>query len=229
MSLNTKIQGIFHNIIASQNCQLSTSLVMASDTLPLDARTEALATFSLKKQANYRTLMKGHPPVDPTAVKGSRKVFDYFDKNPSQKGNRSALLSVTPDWQLLTINHCSFLIVKVAQPNGSTLYENKGCGKACIVVWTIPDDIYELWNTEPLVLGSNSEVDSDASGDSFHGTEIICLSNHNHNGSGSNIDVKLSSSMIELDLHCGDDHIIAKVMDKGKGIEKHHLILKMPP
>ncbi|KAI6147768.1 hypothetical protein BKA82DRAFT_4014921 [Pisolithus tinctorius] len=94
---------------------------------------------------------------------------------------------------------------------------------------TIPDDIYELWNTEPLVLGSDSEVDSDASGESFHGTEIVCLSDHNHDGSSSNINVKLSSLMIELDLHYGDDHIIAKVMGKGKGVEKHCLILEMPP
>ncbi|KAI6153022.1 hypothetical protein BKA82DRAFT_4349403 [Pisolithus tinctorius] len=230
MSLNTKIQGIFHNIITSQNCQLLTSLVMGSNTLPSDACTEALATFSLKKQADYRKLTKGHPPINPTAVKGSHKgligsnyqatapksstifhvqsvgiaicridkdgylknpmapsgksywssiqlmrncscfisaapsaggiqndsswmhpdvnrqlhqwfpqVFDYFDKNPSQKGNRSASLSVTPDWQLLTINHCSFLIIKVAQPNRSTLYENKGHGKAHIVVCKLKD------------------------------------------------------------------------------------------
>ncbi|KAI5992004.1 hypothetical protein F5J12DRAFT_915549 [Pisolithus orientalis] len=322
MSLNMKIQGIFCNIIASQNCQLLTSLVMGSNTLPSDTHAEALAMFSSKKQANYRKLMKGHPPINPAAVKGSHKglmgsnhqamapksstifhvqsvgivicridkdgylknlmapsgksywssiqlmrncgcfisaapgaggiqidpswmhpnvnrqlhqwfpqVFNYFDKNPSCKGNRSASLSVTPDWQLLTINHHSFLIIEVTQPNRSTLYENKGCGKACIVVCqrTIPDNIYELWNTEPLVLGSDSKVDSDMSGDSFHGTEIICLSDHNHNGSGSNIDVKLSSLMIELNLHCGDDCIVAKVMDKGKGTERHCLILKTPP
>ncbi|KAI6144010.1 hypothetical protein BKA82DRAFT_4359144 [Pisolithus tinctorius] len=293
---------------------------MGSDTLPSYACAEALAMFSSKKQANYRKLTKGHPPINPTAVKGSCKgligsnhqamapksstifhaqsvgivkdgylknpmapsgksywssiqlmkncgcfisaapstggiqvnsswthpnvnrqlcqwfpqVFDYLDKNPSQKGNRSASLSMTPDWQLLTINHCSFSIIEVTQPNGSTLYENKGHGKACIeecTLWfvsqrTILDDIYELWNTELLVLG---KVDSDMSGDSFHGTEIICLSNHNHDGSGSDIDVMLSSSMIELNLHCGDNHIVAKVMDKGKGIEKHCLILKTPP
>ncbi|KAI6101458.1 hypothetical protein EDD16DRAFT_1716576 [Pisolithus croceorrhizus] len=118
-------------------------------------------------------------------------VFQYLDENSNQKRNSSGHpQSKMPDWQLLMCHQGLFSIVQVVQPNGSTLLENKGHGKAGVAestLWfasqkAVPDDIYESWNTEPIVVGSNSDADSY----SFSAIDMDVIS---ISGTGSNSDI----------------------------------------
>ncbi|KAI6114825.1 hypothetical protein EDD16DRAFT_1709070 [Pisolithus croceorrhizus] len=136
-----------------------------------------------------------------------------------------------PDWRLLMCHQGLFSIVQVVQPNGSTLLENKGRGKVGIAestLWfasqkAVPDDIYESWNTEPVVVGSDSDADS--CNFSVADTDIISISGTGSNsGNGSDIEDKLSSSMIDLELN---DHAIrAVLLDRRKHAAKQQ---KTPP
>ncbi|KAI5995590.1 hypothetical protein EDD15DRAFT_2423402 [Pisolithus albus] len=310
---NGKILGLFRNLTAIQQ----------RTTVPLAARSEALATFSSQKRAEYKKLAKGPAPANPTKVSqkvhistGSNyaqsrsdssssifhvssvamivcgigkdgnlrrpkapagktyfsevqsmrnrrcfipstaggnvpinsswsftdvdkqlrewfpHVFQYLDEHLNRKrGSSGHPHSKMPDWQLLMCHRGLFSIVQVVRPNGSTLMENKGRGKAGIAdstLWfasrkAVPDDIYESWNTEPIVVGSDS--DSDSYDFSANDTDVISISGTGSNsGNASDIDVKLSSSMIDLEL---DDHSTrAVLLDRGKGVAKQQ---KTPP
>ena len=115
-----------------------------------------------------------------------------------------------------------FTIVQVFKPNGSTLYENKGRLKANVadsMLWfgkwshqcsntisdilllatrkAIPDDVYDSWNKEPSIVGSDSsEIESPGMNDKKDTDDIISIhgSDTSH---GSDIDIKLTSSLQE--------------------------------
>jgi len=171
-------------------------------------------------------------------------VFAYLAKAPQkQPGWSSSQLLHQPKWLVLVCSGNSFSIMKVAESNGSTLFENKGHGKAGIAdsalwfgEWTashsscgrmfdsyyffmtrksIPDEIYDSWNKELLIIGSDSEIESDLF-DDFQDSgppvadDIISISTD----SASDLDIKLSSSMFDLALNT-----VPK--DKGKSIKKY--------
>lgn len=159
-------------------------------------------------------------------------IFQYLDEHSNRKRSSSGHpRSEMPDWQLLMCHRGLFSIVQVVYPNGSTLLENKGRGKAGIAestLWfasrkAIPDDIYESWNTEPIVVGSDS--DSESYDFSANDTDVISISGTGSNsGNASDIDVKLSSSMIDLELNDHAAHVV--LLDRGKGAAKQQ---KTPP
>ncbi|KAI6017251.1 hypothetical protein BKA83DRAFT_23524 [Pisolithus microcarpus] len=159
-------------------------------------------------------------------------IFQYLDEHSNRKRSSSVhLRSEMPDWQLLMCHRGLFSIVQVVYPNRSTLLENKGRGKAGIAestLWftsrkAIPDDIYKSWNTEPIVVGSDS--DSESYDFSANDTDVISISGTGSNsGNASDIDVKLSSSMINLELNDHAAHVV--LLDRGKGATKQQ---KTPP
>ncbi|KAI6096040.1 hypothetical protein F5141DRAFT_1067892 [Pisolithus sp. B1] len=153
---NRKILGLFHNL-------------QHQTTLSLDARAEALAMLSSQKKVEYKQLPKGPTLINP--AKGSQKAHIPTGSSHTQSQLDSS-------------------IFHVVQPNGSTLLENKGHGKAGVAestLWfasqkAVPDDIYESWNTEPVVVGSDSDADSYSF--SAIDTDVISIL-----GTGSNSDI----------------------------------------
>lgn len=61
------------------------------------------------------------------------QVFVYLDSVQTQTSSKSLHQSVQPEWLVLMRSGSQFSLVEVTKPNGSTLYENKGCSKASIV------------------------------------------------------------------------------------------------
>ncbi|KAG1884086.1 hypothetical protein F4604DRAFT_1919907 [Suillus subluteus] len=147
------------------------------------------------------------------------KVFDYLDipveKRPSAPSRSSArpTQEEKPIWRLLNKSGQTLTVVDVAFPTRTDLVKHKGRDKASVSechLWfvtrnRIPDDIYESWNTQPVIAGSDSEhndcsdvllSDVDSLNDSFI----------------SKSDNELASSLMELEL------TDAEVEDpKGKG------------
>ncbi|KAI9463118.1 hypothetical protein HD554DRAFT_2124723 [Boletus coccyginus] len=160
-------------------------------------------------------------------------VFTYLSKAPHRKQPSwsSSRLLRQLEWLVLIYSSNSFSIVEIAEPNGSTLFKNKGHGKVGIAdstLWfvtrkSIPDETYDLWNKEPLIIGSDFEFELDSiqndSQDSSPVVEdIISISTD----STSDLDVKLSSSMLDLTMST-----VSK--DKGKSILKKHEDPITPP
>jgi hypothetical protein len=81
----------------------------------------------------------------------------------------------------------------------------------------IPDNVYDSWNKEPCIIGSNSEseIESPGAGDKKDADEIISI--HDTDSLDSDINIKLTSSLLDLNLH-KDSGIASK--DKGKGTAK---------
>ncbi|KAH0836635.1 hypothetical protein J3R83DRAFT_8353 [Lanmaoa asiatica] len=141
-------------------------------------------------------------------------VFSHLNKKrASSTSGRST--SGVPDWRLLTSRAGTFDIVEVVEPNGSTLNENKGRSKAGVAdshLWfvtrnSIPDDVYESWNTQPAIIGSDSEIEI-FDEDSFSDTggkqaeDIISIKG---SATDSSDDMELTSSMFELNLNLRDE------------------------
>ena len=86
---------------------------------------------------------------------------------------------------------------------------------------SIPDEIYASWNKEPLIIGCDSKIESDLIDDSQDGNpvadDIISVSTD----SASDLDVKLSSSMLDLALST-----VPK--DKGKSVKKYEDLITPP-
>ncbi|KAG1855617.1 hypothetical protein F4604DRAFT_1932264 [Suillus subluteus] len=147
------------------------------------------------------------------------KVFDYLDipveKRPSAPSRSSAWLTQEekPIWRLLNKSGQTLTVVDVAFPTGTDLVKHKGRDKASVSechLWfvtrnRIPDDIYESWNTQPVIAGSDSEHD-DCS-------DVLLSDMDSLNDSFiSKSDNELASSLMELEL------TDAEVEDpKGKG------------
>jgi hypothetical protein len=137
------------------------------------------------------------------------RVFDALDRKPGKRTSTSTLSSRLPDWRLLTRTGSTFNIVEVVEPNGSTLYENKGRNKACIAesqLWfvtrnRIAQATYDSWNTQPTIAGSDTD-------NSLYDSDVVIFSDDD----ADEFDNKLTSSMIRLDL---DEDI--EVGNKGKG------------
>ncbi|KAG2052898.1 hypothetical protein BDR06DRAFT_1009030 [Suillus hirtellus] len=143
------------------------------------------------------------------------KVFNYLDTERSR--NVSSSQSAGQDeklvWRLLNKSGQVLTVVDIACPTGTDLAKHKGWDKASITeshLWfvtrnRIPDTVYESWNTQPIIAGSDSEGDGDSS-ELFSNIDSI-RDDVDHNP-------KLASSLMEMDLsNSGDIH-----MDyKGKG------------
>ncbi|KAG1847640.1 hypothetical protein DFJ58DRAFT_746949 [Suillus subalutaceus] len=147
------------------------------------------------------------------------KVFNYLDirveKRPSAPSRSSAqpTQEEKPIWRLLNKSGQTLTVVNVAFPTGTDLVKHKGRDKASVsechlwfVTWNrIPDDIYESWNTQPVIDGSDSEHD-DCS-------DVLLSDMDSLNDSFiSKSDNELASSLMEVEL------TDAEVKDpKGKG------------
>ncbi|KAG1895798.1 uncharacterized protein F5891DRAFT_1193808 [Suillus fuscotomentosus] len=118
-----------------------------------------------------------------------------------------------PIWRLLNKSGQTLTVVDVAFPTGTDLMKHKGRDKASVSkchLWFvtrnwIPDNVYESWNTQPVVAGSDSEHD-DCS-------DVLLSDVDSLNDSFiSKSDNELASSLMELEL------TDAEVEDpKGKG------------
>ena len=77
----------------------------------------------------------------------------------------------------------------------------------------IPDDVYDSWNKEPCIIGSDSEseIESPGEGDKKDADEIISI--HDTDSLGSDIDIKLTSSLLDLNLY---EDSGSKDKDKGR-------------
>ncbi|KAG1857220.1 hypothetical protein C8R48DRAFT_835174 [Suillus tomentosus] len=135
------------------------------------------------------------------------KVFDFLDipveKRPSAPSRSSArpTQDENPIWRLLNKSGQTLTVVDVAFPTGTDLMKHKGRDKASVSechLWfvtrnRIPDNVYESWNTQPVVAGSDSEHD-DCS-------DVLLSDVDSLNDSFiSKSDNELASSLMELEL-----------------------------
>lgn len=91
---------------------------------------------------------------------------------------------------------------------------------------TIPDSVYDSWNKELVIIGSDSEDEIDSSittDDKKSHNDIISISSTN--SPRSDVDIKLTSSLLDLNLY--DDSAIAS-KDKGKDPEKYTDLVTPP-
>ncbi|KAG1884623.1 hypothetical protein F4604DRAFT_1919071 [Suillus subluteus] len=118
-----------------------------------------------------------------------------------------------PIWRLLNKSRQVLTVVDIVCPTGTDLAKHKGWDKASITeshLWfvtrnCIPDTVYESWNTQPIIAGSDSEGNGDSS-ELFSDIDSI-RDDANHNP-------ELASSLMEMDLSdSGDIH----TNYKGKG------------
>ncbi|KAF8549908.1 hypothetical protein OG21DRAFT_1488182 [Imleria badia] len=152
------------------------------------------------------------------------QVFAYLDAVSVKKSGK---WSVRPEWYLIVRSPSRFKIVETAEPNGSTLFVNRGCSKATIsdsMLWfatrkPIPDDVYDSWNKETNlgVSGSESEIESPGKDDKRDPDDIISVHDTDSQGGDSDtMEFKLTSSMMDLKLYGDSDSgVVSK--DKGKG------------
>ncbi|KAG2105412.1 hypothetical protein BD769DRAFT_1676048 [Suillus cothurnatus] len=141
------------------------------------------------------------------------KVFDYLDLQ-LEKRQSATSHEEKPIWRLLNKCGQTLTVVDIGFPAGSDLAKHKGRDKASVNdchLWfvtrnRIPDSIYESWNTQPVIAGSDSERDD---------CNDILLSDTDDSVSIKS-DNDLASSLMELDMSSDSD-----VKDpKGKGKAK---------
>ncbi|KAN0094640.1 hypothetical protein V8E55_002927 [Tylopilus felleus] len=158
------------------------------------------------------------------------QVFAYLDSVRTRTRTSSKSLHHTtathPEWLVLVRSGSQFSLVEVTEPNGSTLFENKGRCKASVadsMLWfvtrkAVSDNVYNSWNKEPIIVGSDSEseIESPGMGDQKDPDDIISIHDTTNHDS-SDIDIKLTSSMLDLKLY-QDPGVASK--DKGKGMDK---------
>ncbi|KAG1719499.1 uncharacterized protein EDB91DRAFT_1267913 [Suillus paluster] len=141
------------------------------------------------------------------------KVFDYLD-GQVEKRQSATLREEKPIWRLLNKCGQTLTVVDIGFPAGSDLAKHKGRDKASVSdchLWfvtrnRIPDSVYESWNTQPVIAGSDSERDD---------CNDILLSDTDDSVSIKS-DNDLASSLMELDMSSDLD-----VKDpKGKGKAK---------
>ncbi|KAI6035711.1 hypothetical protein EDC04DRAFT_2191826 [Pisolithus marmoratus] len=129
------------------------------------------------------------------------KVFQYLEDKERQRPHRatgSAEAAAQPLWRLLSLSRGTFSIVEYAEPDGSHLLIHKGHNKSSVAdshLWfvtrsRVPVEIYESWNTQPTIVGSDSDLDGENS--------VLVLSDTDSND--SDVNNKLSSSMVGLEL-----------------------------
>ncbi|KAG2123626.1 hypothetical protein BD769DRAFT_1669831 [Suillus cothurnatus] len=150
-------------------------------------------------------------------------VFDYLDMERSRNASssQSAGQDEKPVWRLLNKSGQVLTVINIVCPTGTDLAKHKGWDKVSITeshLWFvtrnhIPDTVYESWNTQPIIAGSDFEGDSDNS-ELFSDVDSI-RDDADHNP-------ELASSLMEMDLSdSGDIHTDYK----GKGKQR---ILKTP-
>ncbi|KAG1851934.1 hypothetical protein F4604DRAFT_1686755 [Suillus subluteus] len=131
------------------------------------------------------------------------KVFDYLDVDRSRNVSSSAGQDEKLIWRLLNKSGQVLTVVNIVL----NLAKHKGWDKASITeshLWfvtrnRIPDTVYESWNTQPIIAGSDSEGDGDSS-ELFSDIDSI-RDDANHNP-------ELASSLMEMDLSdSGDIHV----------------------
>ncbi|KAG2366748.1 hypothetical protein BDR07DRAFT_1373458 [Suillus spraguei] len=139
------------------------------------------------------------------------KVFSHLD---GQVEKRASQLQATqedkPVWRLLNKTGLMLTVVDVAFPTGSDLAKHKEQDKASVNdchLWfvtrnQVPEDVYESWNMQPIIAGSDSE----------HDCSDQLLSNTDSSVHGKS-DNELASSLMELDL---TDDKVKHSVPKGK-------------
>ncbi|KAG2110886.1 uncharacterized protein F5147DRAFT_651592 [Suillus discolor] len=142
-------------------------------------------------------------------------VFNYLDTERSR--NVSLSQSASQDeklvWRLLNKSGQVLTVIDIACLTGTDLAKHKGRDKASITeshLWNhIPDTVYESWNTQPIIAGSDSKNNGDSS-ELFSDIDSI-RDDVNHNP-------ELASSLMEMDLSdSGDIHTDYK----GKAKQTH--------
>ncbi|KAG1722194.1 hypothetical protein EDB19DRAFT_1916807 [Suillus lakei] len=129
------------------------------------------------------------------------KVFNYLDTQvEKQTLQPRSTHEEKPVWCLLNKTGQVLMVVDIAFPTGNDLAKHKGRDKASVNkchLWfvtrnQIPDNVYESWNTQPIIAGSDSKCDcSDAllSDTDSLDNSVVDKSNN-----------ELASSLMELDL-----------------------------
>ncbi|KAG2108925.1 uncharacterized protein F5147DRAFT_773256 [Suillus discolor] len=126
------------------------------------------------------------------------KVFRYLDTQVEKRTSQPRPgQEEKPVWRLLNKSGVVLTGVDVAFPVGSDLAKHKGREKASpseCHLWfvtrnQIPDDVYESWNTQSVIAGSDSEHDGSDQLLSYTDSSAVDKS-----------DNKLASSLMELDL-----------------------------
>ncbi|KAG1757918.1 hypothetical protein EDB19DRAFT_1901407 [Suillus lakei] len=145
------------------------------------------------------------------------KVFNYLDSERprSFSSSQSAGQDEKPHWRLLNKSRQALTIVDIACPTGTDLAKHKGWDKASVTeshLWFvtrnhIPDSVYESWNTQPIIAGSDSEGDSDSS-------EVELLSDVDSVRDNADHNPELASSLMEMEL---SDSVDIRTGYKGKG------------
>ncbi|OAX31897.1 hypothetical protein K503DRAFT_860569 [Rhizopogon vinicolor AM-OR11-026] len=164
---------------------------------------------------------KSAPKITQQLRKLFPKVFAHLDKRTalsSQSGQEEK-----PIWRLLNKTGQNLTIVDIAFPTGTDLAKHKGREKASVTechLWFvtrnhIPHLVYESWNTQPIIAGSDSdcEVNSD-----LEFSELESTGDDEDNNS------KLASSLMVLDLSDSEepqtrDICDAKVKGKSRSFE----------
>lgn len=124
-------------------------------------------------------------------------------RQPATFRSTSSSHDEKPIWRLLNKSGQTLAVVDIGFPTGNDLAKHKGRDKASVSdchLWfvtrnRIPDDIYESWNTQPVVAGSDSERDDCSDRD------VLFSDTDSPDDSVSNkSDNELASSLMELDM-----------------------------
>ncbi|KAG1844627.1 hypothetical protein DFJ58DRAFT_843957 [Suillus subalutaceus] len=95
------------------------------------------------------------------------KVFEYLDGQVDKRASQPPTREDKPIWRLLNKTGLLLTVVDVAFPTGSDLAKHKGRDKASVNdchLWfvtrnQVPENVYESWNTQPIIAGSDSKHD----------------------------------------------------------------------
>ncbi|KAG1855820.1 hypothetical protein C8R48DRAFT_776189 [Suillus tomentosus] len=147
-------------------------------------------------------------------------VFEHLDiqgKKQQQFWSTSSSHDEKPVWQLLNKSGQTLVVVDIGFPTGNDLVKHKGRDKASVSdchLWfvmrnQIPDDIYESWNTQPIVAGSDSKHDDCSD------CEVLFSDTDSLDDSvGNKSDNELVSALMELDMTSETE--VKDLIGKGK-------------
>ncbi|KAG1723232.1 hypothetical protein EDB19DRAFT_1834697 [Suillus lakei] len=150
----------------------------------------------------------------------------YFRREAQEfSSSQSAGQDEKPHWRLLNKSRQALTIVDIACPTGTDLAKHKGWDKASVTeshLWFgalpplnhIPDSVYESWNTQPIIAGSDSEGDSDSS-------EVELLSDVDSVRDNADHNPELASSLMEMEL---SDSVDIRTGYKGKAKWTHTVL-----
>lgn len=128
------------------------------------------------------------------------KVFAHIDsRRELSSQQRKDKTIVQPDWQVLNCSQGhNFSVVRESFPTGQTLAAFKGRAKAGTTdshLWLVtrnpvPDAVFDSWNTQMLVVGTDDETDQ----------SVDDIQSHDGDHSSADDLIDLSSSFVDLGI-----------------------------